>query len=274
MRSRLSIFVALFLAAAAGAQAQEPAAKIKGPDYSLRGGEYAVLDNLRLHGVDKFEYVGRDRVDVYGKMREASVFLAKARVEVSASGPSACGLDKEPLESCRTMRPAEVKIYVGEDESGEIHDLMLRKVYEFWALNEVGSRKKAETAEHLNYKDGEYIMFQALYGPGSGRWGPRAKRLVWVGGKFYKFVFKQFTRDETFWDYGTFSFNTDEALEGFVGTGTYFTTSGNVRIQPRQMKGSFRKEFFRLYNQGAFNRVPKAGPGEAKPDDSARATAP
>jgi hypothetical protein len=45
----------------------------------------------------------------------------------------------------------------------------------------------------------------------------------------------------------------NNSLESFVGMGINLR-AGAVEIQPKRMKGSFREEFFRLYQSGAFER--------------------
>lgn len=262
MRYRPVIFVALFIVPAVGVWAQQPPPpKFKGPDNSLRGGEYAVLDNLLLRDSrDKLVYAGREQVEVYGKLYDASKFVVDARVSVTVSGQSECiNADTKPFDACQTSKDAEVEVFVGLDEGGEIHDTMLRYVHDFWAMTEASSWKKVETTEHLNYKDGEYIMFQEL----RGRTYPytRAKRLVWLDGKFIKFEFRRFKDGGTYTDayVSKIALNKDEALESFVGMGIN-VRAGGVEIQPRRMKGSFRKEFLRLYQSGAFERGARPRP--------------
>jgi hypothetical protein len=57
-----------------------------------------------------------------------------------------------------------------------------------------------------------------------------------------------------------------EALEFFVGSGIRLRVGG-VDIQARQMKGSFREEFLKLYNGGH-----SAARVEKKPDNGMRPT--
>lgn len=233
---RLHTVVAILLLASASASRAQPA-KDKGPDYSVRGGEYSVLNNLMMYEADKFEYVSTVQAEAYGVKYTAAKFLVQARVSVMADGEEGYG---EKYGRHTVGATAEFEVLVGLDPSGEIHDRMLKRIYDYWAANKPGKRSKVDAAEHLNYKDGEYVMFLAL----RGRFlEPRAKRLVWVDGKVIKFGFRRFL-------YGD-EYNEDEALENFVGSGIRLRVDG-VSIQPKQMKGSFGREFFRLYNGGAF----------------------
>lgn len=231
-----TVVAMLLLAPASAVQAQT--AKVKGPDYSLKGGEYSVLNNLMMYGVDSIEYVGTEQTEAYGVKYTAAKFRVQAGVHVSGYGKDMC-----PDEGrCDRGAKVEFEVLVGPDASGKIHDRMLKRIHDYWAANNPRKWSKVDAAEHLNYKDGKYVMFEALH----GRFlGPRAKRLVWVEGKVIKFNFKRFL-------YGDNNrYNEDEALENFVGGGIRLRVGG-VDIQLRQMKGSFSKEFFKLYNEGAF----------------------
>ncbi len=251
MSYRLYIIVALLLAAAAVAGAQIPP-PFKGPDNSLRGGEYAVLNNLLLRdGRDKLVYAGRERVMVYGKQYEAAKFVVDTGVYVSVSGFAECLYDHVAFQPCKTTKWAEIEVYVGLDEAGEIHDTMLQRIHAYWSAHKPKAGKKVDAEEHLNYKDGEYMMFQVLRGE---RWlKTRAQRLVWVDGKFIKFQFKRFTLGDTYSDVVDIPLDKDEGLESFFGMGTYVRPRA-LKIQPQRMKGAFRAEFFRLYESGAFAR--------------------
>jgi hypothetical protein len=256
MRFLPYIFLVLFTASAGVARAQPP--KFKGHDHSLQGGEYAVLNNLLLRdNGDEVVYAGREQVNVYSRQYEASKFVVATRVFVTVSGQSECfNADTKPFDPCQAPKEAEVEVFVGLDERGEIHDTMLRHVHDFWSATEVRSWKKAaEATEHLNYKDGEYILFQELRGATYPH--TRAKRLVWVDGKFIKFEFKRFKGGGTYADsyVSKIPLNRDEALENFVGMGIEVRPRA-VKIQPRRMRGSFREQFFRLYRSRAFDWGP------------------
>lgn len=244
---RLCVLAALLLALACVAQSQSTG--YKGPDYARRGGVYSVLNNVLLHDVDSVEYAGTADVSAYGNVYKASKFVVESRVMVKGYGAGAC---LSQYKTCEVLKTAEFELYVGLDETGELHDLMLKKIYDYWRANTPGKGKKLDVDEHLNYRDGEYLMFQALRSE-SNR-DPRAKRLVWIDGKFIKFNFKRFTEKDAYNSAGFSLFNEDEALENFVGT-IVSLRSGAVIIQPKQMKGSFREEFFRQYERGAFRRV-------------------
>ena len=239
------VVVILVLASISAARAQ--AAKDKGPDYSRRGGEYSILNNLMMHGVEKVEYVGTERTEAYGVKYSAAKFLVNSEVRVTGSGEEVCsGMESH----CVLVQLAQFEVLIGLDAADEVHDRMLQSVHDYWSTNKPFKLKKADAMEHLNYKDGQYIMFQALPGP----YGlVRSKGLVWVDGKVIRFEFKRFLRTAYEGLYKNLSgrFTEIEALENFVGTGIRLRVGG-VDIQPRQMKGSFRAEFFKLYNGGTF----------------------
>jgi len=120
---------------------------------------------------------------------------------------------------------------------------MLKNIRDYWALNKPGKRRKVDAPDHLNYKDGEYVMFLAL----RGRFlEPRAKRLVWADGKVIKFEFRRFLHGD--------KYNEDDALENFVGS-CIRVRVGKVAFQLKQMKGAFREEFFEQYNKRVFKGV-------------------
>ena len=243
---RLYTVVALLLLACASA-AQAQAAKDKGPDYSIRGGEFSALNNLMLYGVEKVEYVGTERTEAYGLKYTASKFLVNSEVRVTGTGKEVCsGIESD----CVLVQLAQFEVLVGHDAADEVHDRMLQSVHDYWSANKPFKWRKADAIEHLNYKDGQYIMFQALPGPYGFL---QSKRLVWVDGKVIKFEFKGFLRTASEGIYKNLSGRSteNEALENFVGSGIRLRV-GRVSIQPRQMKGSYRAEFFKLYNSGAF----------------------
>jgi len=88
---------------------------------------------------------------------------------------------------------------------------MLRRVHAYWSANKPGHKKKVDAEEHLNYKDGEYMMFRELRGEISPK--TRAKRLVWVDGKFIKFQFKRFNLGDTYNDVVNIPLDKDEGLK-------------------------------------------------------------
>ena len=95
-------------------------------------------------------------------------------------------------------------------------------------------------------------MFRAERGPYGGA---RTKRLIWVDGKVIKFDFRRFVQPPTFYVHGIkWGFNENEALENFVGSSIRLRV-GRTEMQAKQMKGSFRKEFFKYYNAGALKGV-------------------
>jgi hypothetical protein len=233
----------LLLASASAAQTQP--ARDKGPDYSALGGEYGVLNNLLMYGVNKVEYVGTQRVQDYGVNYTAARFLVRAEVFVSAEGTNRCADEGR----CSVKALAEFHVLVGLDEGGKIHDRMLQSIHDYWSANKPVRWKKADADEHVNYRDGRYIMFQALRGPYGGG---RVKRLVWVDGKVVKFEFRRFLRETPYYAGGFIrGYSELEALEAFAGSNIRLRVDG-VEIRAQQMKGSFREEFFKLYNGGAF----------------------
>jgi hypothetical protein len=240
----LRAFVAiLLLASASAAQAQTDIDK--GPDYSVRGGEYSVLNNLMIYGENKVEYVGTERTEAYGVKYTAAKFLVRTGVNITAYGQERCPDDGR----CDVSEQAEFEVLVGLDAGDEVHDRMLERIHDYWSANKPIKWKKADADEHLNYKDGKYIMFRALPGPHSRA---RSKRLVWVDGKVIKFEFKRFLPNPaSYINRIEQAYRKDEALENFVGSRIRIRVGG-VDIQARQMKGSFRKEFFKLYDGRAF----------------------
>lgn len=248
MKARQCVFFILLLVFAATARGQ--GGKYVNPDQSVRGGEYAVLNNLLMQRVERVEYAGREHVYVYGKPYEASKFVVYTTVIVTVTGPHECLPDHQPLQPCDGYKDAEIEVYVGRDEAGEIHDEMLRRVRDYWSAHKLGRGKKAQTDEHLNYQNGEYIMFQETAGGPDGR--SRAKRLVWVGGKFVKFNFRRFALRQTIDDIAQSPLDRDEGLDDFVSRKLYVRPRA-ARIRPERMKGAFREEFFRLDAAGAFD---------------------
>jgi hypothetical protein len=238
---RLHTVVAILLLASA-ARAQP--AKVKGPDYSLRGGEYSVLNNLMLYGVEKVEYVGTEETKAYGVKYTAARFRVITGVYLSASGKDECADEG----TCQVKEDAEFSVLVGLDESDKIHDQMLKRIHDYWSANKPIKWKKADADEHVNYKDGQYVMFLVLP---RKYMKARSKSLVWVDGKVIKFEFRRFLHAPSGYGNGYDLAKGGEALENFVGSGIRLRVGG-VEIQARQMKGSFREEFFKLYDGGAF----------------------
>ena len=240
---RLHTFAALLLLASASAVRAQPA-KDKGPDFSARGGEYSVLNNLMMSGDNKVEYVGTEPAEAYGVKYRAARFRVRTGVYLTVAGKEWCADDG----SCSINEQAEFEVLVGLDAGDEVHDQMLKRIHDYWSANKPRKWMKADAAEHLNYKHGRYIMFLALPGPYGGA---RSKRLVWVDGKVIKFEFKRFLHSPAAYGNGMDLAHGGQALENFVGSGIRLRVGG-VDIQARQMKGSFREEFFKLYNGGAF----------------------
>jgi len=250
MKIRWHVCLILVLCSAASASAQGK--KEKNPDHSLRGGEYAILNNLLMPDIREVEYVGRAQVEVYGKVYEASKFrLPDVSVRVTLSGSIDCHPDNAPLQPCEATTSAEIEILVGRDETGEIHDEMLRRVRAYWAANRPGRGKDAKTEEHLNYQDGEYFMFRETRSVRDSSW--RAKRLFWVDGKFVKLNLKRYFPLEKKNDIGESPISKDEGLDHFVTKGLYLRPRA-ARMRAKRMKGAFREEFLSLYDRGVFGR--------------------
>jgi len=254
MKIRWHVCSILLLCAAVGASARGPKDKDKDGylDHSQRGGEFAVLNNLLMRGAEEIEYVGRAQVEVYGRWYEASRFrIPHVWVYVTLSGPSDCGPDHAPLQSCGAAVSAELEILVGRDASGEIHDEMLRRVRAYWAANRPGRGKDAKAEEHLNYGDGEYFMFRESRPHEHTSW--RAKSLFWVDGKFVKFNLRRFFPRDKRNDIGESPISKEEAIENFVKKSLHLRPRAHGRPAKR-MKGAFREEFLRLDAAGAFSR--------------------
>ncbi|HEX8459317.1 MAG TPA: hypothetical protein VF656_18640 [Pyrinomonadaceae bacterium] len=252
MKCRSFVLAVLVLCATCAAATAQQSPKSKQAERPSRGAEFAILDNLWLRDAKSIEYAGEAEVEVYGNIYTASKFIVHDFVRVTVSGYDECLYDHAPFQPCEATKGAEIEVYAGVDETNEIHDLMLRKIYDYWTANRPGKGKTVEADEHLNYKDGEYIMFQTLRGQNSR--DTRAKRLIWADGKFYKFRFGKFDLGATYNDIVKINLNADEALDNFVTLRKYVRPRA-VKIQPKLMKGAFREEFFRLYESGAFGRL-------------------
>ena len=235
-----AVVAILLLASVSAAQP----AKDKGPDFSVRGGEYSVLNNLLMSGDNKVEYVGTEQTEAYGVKYTAARFRVLTGVYISADGKDQCADDG----TCQVKEDAEFSVLVGLDAGDEVHDRMLKRIHDYWAMNKPRKWMKADADEHLNYKNGKYVMFLALPRP---YMRARSKRLVWVDGKVIQFEFRRFLHSPSQYGNGYENAKGGEALENFVGSGIRLRVGG-IDIQARQMKGSFREEFFKLYNGGAF----------------------
>lgn len=249
-RRRLPFLLLLLLAPVSAARAQ-PAA-VKGPDFSGRGGPFAVLGGLNFHRVERIEYVGGDRAAAYGVEVDAEKFLVGAWVNVPKYDVPVIIADAEDNSYQRVeSRLAEFEVWVGRDADDRIHDEMLKGVHGFWTANKPGwfSRSgRVEASEHLNYKAGRYLLFRVLNQP-VHYLAPFARRVVWADGKVVWFRFKRFVP-------GGGSnprppFDPDAAVDDFLGA-HFSVLSGRVRLHALPMKGSFRKEFFRQYEKGTF----------------------
>jgi len=80
-------------------------------------------------------------VTVPGWTGEIAAGLPYPPVFVTVSGQSECfNADTKPFDPCQAPKEAEVEVFVGLDERGEIHDTMLRHVHDFWSATEVRGR--------------------------------------------------------------------------------------------------------------------------------------
>jgi hypothetical protein len=238
---------ALLLVPARAAQAQP--ATVKGPDYSLQGGPYAVLNNLLFESATRVEHVGDDPMVAYGFKLDGAQFVVESQVMVTDPNwfPTGTGCDPtSPSEPPKNTEQAEFEVSIGFDRNDEVHDEMLRRIYWYWLSNKPSRWRPVDFDEHLTYKDGKYLMFLAAYD--RIRWG-RVRTLVWVDGKVVRFRFKRFLNmGKGFW--ARTPPNPGEALDDFVArTGV---RSGGVKLHLRWMGASFRKEFLKQYEKGAF----------------------
>lgn len=244
MKIRWHVCFILVLCWAASASAQGK--KEKNPEDSLRGGQYAALNNLLMHDAERVEHVGAEPVMVYGRRFEASKFVVESRVTVPAYDTVRCAEG----QLCPATERAEFELLVGADAAGEVHDAMLTKIHE--RLSGKRGPRDADAEEHMSYRDGEYLMFQVPLTAGTLGRGPQ--RVVWVGGKFIVFKFRRFLLQQGYTHLGVnVPYDSNEALEDFVRMRVTLRSNG-VKLQTKRMSGSARREFLRLYEKGVFGR--------------------
>jgi hypothetical protein len=241
------LFLLMLLVPVSVARAQP--AKVKGPDYSLEGGPYAVLNNLLFSSASRVEYLGVEPMAAYGFKLDAAKFIVESEVTVTQPGWFPTGSGCDPTVSNdppKTTERAEFEVSVGLDQNDAVHDEMLRRIYWYWLSNKPFRWRQVNVDEHLTYKDGRYLMFLA----GSDRSGwARVRTLLWVDGKVVKFRFKEFKNmGKGFW--ARLQPSPDEALNDFVGR--IGVRTGGVKLHTRLMGGSFRKEFLKQHANGTF----------------------
>ena len=191
-------------------------------DYSKRGGEYSILENLRLKAKN-VEFVGKESITLFGKEYPASKFEVSANITVQTSCNTFSGTFEEVV--------ANYEILVGRDSSNEVHDAFLKTIYDFWSTNPTNGTVTSDYQLTLK-KSGEYLMFA----PPSGY--EKQYYVVWIDGKFMKLSFKSF-QDKEGW--GAVSSLWDEVVRFNVG---------KTKIEPEFMVNSFPEEFLKFYREG------------------------
>lgn len=244
----LFLFFALLAVPVCAARGQ--VATVKGPDFSKQGGPFTALEGLRFHNIQRIEYVGKDRAAAYGVNVDAEKFIVEAWVNVPRYD---LYITQDPPDSTNQVEsnPAEIEVRVGRDADDRIHDEMLSGVHQFWSVTEpgwLGKRQPVQTSEHLNLKDGQYLLYRIINQP-VHHLAPFARRFVWADGKVVWFRFKRFTNGNR--STPTVPFNPDAAIDDFVFS-HFSILSGGVKLHVRPMQGSFRKEFLREYAKGTF----------------------
>jgi hypothetical protein len=192
-------------------------------DYSKRGGEYSILENLRI-AAKRVEYTGKQNVSLFGKDYPASEFEISANITVQTS-------DNGTFSGTFEDVVANYEVLVGVDSSNEVHDAFLKTIYDFWSTHEINGITTSEYNLTLK-KTGEYLMFA----PPSGL--EKQFYLVWINGKFIKASFKSF-KDRDGW--GALQMLWEKVLRFNVG---------KTKIEPEFMVNSFPEEFLKLYREG------------------------
>ena len=219
MRNKLHILLILIVLSFAFASPVVAGHK----DYSKRGGEYSILENLRLKA-KKVEYVGKESVTLFGKEYPASKFEVSANITVQTS-------DNGTFSGTFEDVVANYEILVGQDSSNEVHDAFLKTIYDFWSTNPTNGTVTSEYQLTLK-KNGEYLMFAppSVY--------EKQYYIVWIDGKFMKLSFKSFP-NRSGWG----------ALQELWGKVSRFYV-GKTKIEPEFMVNSFPEEFLKLYREG------------------------
>jgi len=214
-QSRICLALAIGLLVASSVSARHK-------DYSKRGGEYAILENLRLSAA-KVEYRGTESVSLFGKQYTASKFTVSARITVQTScNGTFSGTFEEVI--------ANYEILIGLDTSNAVHDAFLKTIYDFWSSHPTNGTVTSPYNLTLK-KTGDYLMFMAPD-------GDKQFYLVWLGGKFIKASFASFpTRS----GWGALQELWGKVLRFYVG---------KTRIEPEYMVNAFPETFLRLYRDG------------------------
>jgi hypothetical protein len=195
-----------------------------GKDYSKLGGEYALLNNLRFNA-KKVEYTGKEKLVLFGREYTASKFIVSARITVQTS-------DNGTFSGTFENADAFYELLVGLDESNEIHDAMLKSIYDFWSTKPKDSISTSDYQFTLK-KNGDYLMFAPPIG------FDRQYYLVWVDGKFIKASFREFGKNQGGWG----------ALSGLWSNVLKFRI-GKSKIEPEFMVDEFPEQFLQLFKQG------------------------
>jgi hypothetical protein len=197
----------------------------KHKDHSKRGGEYSILENVRLNA-KKVEYVGPTQINLLGKEYPASKFEIASNITVQTSCNGTYSGTFEHVI-------ANYELIVGRDESNEVHDTFLKEVYKFWSSNPTNGTVISQYNLTLK-KSGEYLIFMAP----SSHDVNQQYYAVWIDGKFIKASFKSF-RDREGW--GALQELWENVLRFYVG---------KTKIEPELMVNEFPEEFLRLYKEG------------------------
>ncbi|HRH40820.1 MAG TPA: hypothetical protein PKY82_04185 [Pyrinomonadaceae bacterium] len=192
-------------------------------DFSKKGGEYQILENLRINA-KSIEYKEKSNFTILGKEFSASKFEVEASVFVQ----TVC-CDR-PDDAWGNVF-ARYEIFVGKDDSNIAHDLFLKKIYDFWSTTPTDGRYTSQY--NLTLKDNDYLMFMA---PSSHDINEQY-HLVWIDGKYMKIIFKNF-RDK----------DGAGATDSFWEKNIRFYVGKN-KITPKFMVNEIPDEFLKLYKE-------------------------
>ena len=193
-------------------------------DYSVRGGEYRLLENLRLKA-KSVEFAGTSNIRILGKDYPASKFKVAASVFVQT-------ICCDRRDDAWGDVVADFDILVGRDESNEAHDAFLKEIYHFWSSNPTDGRTISQY--NLTLKIDKYMMFMA-----PSRHDPNEQyHLVWIDGKYMKIIFNSFQDRDGF-----------GVVDSFWQKNIKFYLGGH-RIKPEFMVNSFPSEFLEMYREG------------------------
>lgn len=194
-------------------------------DYSKRGGEFEILEGIRLEA-NKLSFLEKRNVDVEGMSLEASVFQLDTRVTIQT--------EESPVDVGSVWEKLEVRyeLVVGVDLKNAVHDKLIDDIYQFWLANPRDNSVISDKNVSLNNE--AYLIF-------SGRYVPK---LVWFNGKFVTVKFLEFRNprksglgaEQSFWE---------EKIRFY---------HNNRRSRLEFLVNGLQDEFLRWYEAGKFRR--------------------